>query len=206
MLMIPIFFLWIWAPSLGLLLFLVYSAWHFGQTDIEHWNIRSKIIGFVWGSILLTFLLLTHLKELNIILNALKVPLISSFGGDNLIAYSLLSVCAILSILYRKLEWFLIVVFLFLSQFINLIFAFGIYFIFHHSRLGWNHLKKSLSISHLRMYILALPFNIGAIILFLLFFFEFNLSINQNIAYFFIFLSCVSFPHVISMSIFYKNK
>tara|TARA_Y100000589_G_scaffold143076_1_gene136546 strand:- start:61 stop:1962 length:1902 start_codon:yes stop_codon:yes gene_type:complete len=206
MLMIPIFFLWIWTPILGLLLFLVYSAWHFGQTDIEHWNISSKTIGFAWGLILLTFLLLTHLKELNIILNALKVPLMPSFGGDNLIAYSLLSVSAILSILYRKLEWFLIVVFLFLSQFINLIFAFGLYFIFHHSRLGWSHLKKSLGFSNLRMYLVALPFNIGAIILFLLFFFEFNLSINQNIAYFFIFLSCVSFPHVISMSIFYKNR
>ena len=52
----------------------------------------------------------------------------------------------------------------------------------------------------------TLLFNIGAIVLFFLFFNNFDLTLGENIAYFFIFLSCVSFPHVISMDVFYKNR
>lgn len=206
LLMVPVFFLWILFPKMGLFFFLIYSAWHFGQTDMKHWNIRSKSIGFLWGVILLSFLLLTHIEQLNIVLNALNINSITSFNGINFICYFIIAVGFILSVILKKIEWFIILTFLFFSQYINLIFAFGIYFIFHHSRIGWKHLKRSLSISNFRMYFLALPFNIGAIVLFLLFFNNFQLSLNQNIAYFFIFLSCVSFPHVISMAVFYKNN
>ena len=206
LLMVPIFFLWMLLPKVGLFFFLIYSAWHFGQTDMEHWDINSRAVGFIWGIILLSFLLLTHIEELNVILNALNISSISLFKGINIICYFLMVFGLILSIYYRKIEWFFILTFLFFSQYINLIFSFGIYFIFHHSRIGWKHLKRSLSISNFRMYFLALPFNIGAIVLFFLFFNNFHLSLNQNIAYFFIFLSCVSFPHVLSMDVFYRNN
>ena len=205
-LMVPIFLLWYWFPMLGLIFFLIYSSWHFGQTDMENWQIKSKYIGFVWGIILLGFLLLTHLDELNVVLKALEIQTLSSFKGIDVLCYSLIIFGYIISIYYKKTEWILLVTFLLFSKYINLIFAFGLYFIFHHSRLGWKHLKKSLAISHLKMYLLALPFNIGAIVLFFLFFNNFDLTLGENIAYFFIFLSCVSFPHVISMDVFYKNK
>tara|TARA_B100000925_G_scaffold254476_1_gene207420 strand:- start:888 stop:1652 length:765 start_codon:yes stop_codon:yes gene_type:complete len=205
-LMVPIFLLWYWFPMLGLIFFLIYSSWHFGQTDMENWQIKSKYIGFVWGIILLGFLLLTHLDELNVVLKALEIQTLSSFKGIDVLCYSLIIFGYIISIYYKKTEWILLVTFLLFSKYINLIFAFGLYFIFHHSRLGWKHLKKSLAISHLKMYLLALPFNIGAIVLFFLFFNNFDLTLGENIAYFFIFLSCVSFPHVISMDVFYKNR
>ena len=205
-LMVPIFLLWYWFPLLGLIFFLIYSSWHFGQTDMENWQIKSKYIGFVWGIILLGFLLLTHLDELNVVLKALEIQTLSSFKGIDVLCYSLIIFGYIISIYYKKTEWILLVTFLLFSKYINLIFAFGLYFIFHHSRLGWKHLKKSLAISHLKMYLLALPFNIGAIVLFFLFFNNFDLTLGENIAYFFIFLSCVSFPHVISMDVFYKNR
>ena len=205
-LMVPIFLLWYWFPLLGLIFFLIYSSWHFGQTDMENWQIKSKYIGFVWGIILLGFLLLTHIDELNVVLKALEIQTLSSFKGIDVLCYSLIIFGYIISIYYKKTEWILLVTFLLFSKHINLIFAFGLYFIFHHSRLGWKHLKKSLAISHLKMYLLALPFNIGAIVLFFLFFNNFDLTLGENIAYFFIFLSCVSFPHVISMDVFYKNK
>jgi len=205
-LMVPIFLLWYWFPLLGLIFFLIYSSWHFGQTDMENWQIKSKYIGFVWGIILLGFLLLTHIDELNVVLKALEIQTLSSFKGIDVLCFSLIIFGYIISIYYKKTEWILLVTFLLFSQHINLIFAFGLYFIFHHSRLGWKHLKKSLAISHLKMYLLALPFNIGAIVLFFLFFNNFDLTLGENIAYFFIFLSCVSFPHVISMDVFYKNR
>ncbi len=205
-LMVPIFILWLLLPKVGLFFFLIYSAWHFGQTDMEHWGINSRVVGFLWGVILLSFLLLSHIEQLNIVLNALNIPSIFSFKGINIFCYFLIAVGFALSIYYKKIEWFLVLTFLFFSQYINLIFAFGMYFLFHHSRLGWKHLKNSLAISNYRMYLLALPFNVGAIILFFLFFNNFELGLDKNIAYFFIFLSCVSFPHVISMDVFYRNN
>ncbi len=205
-LMVPVFFIWLWNPLIALGLFLVYSAWHFGQTDVNHWGIKSKVIGFMWGCILLSYLFLTHLDELNIILSALEVPTLVSFQEINVLKGFIIGLGVLFSIYFRNVQWFLIVYFLFVSQFTNLIFSFGLYFILHHSRLGWLHLKHELQVSHLRMYLKALPFNLGAILLFILFFTNFELSLKDNIAYFFIFLSCVSFPHVLCMHTFYKKS
>ena len=56
------------------------------------------------------------------------------------------------------------------------------------------------------MFINALPFNIGAIILFIIYYNFLNLSLKLGIVYSFIFLSAISFPHVISMHLFYKKN
>jgi uncharacterized membrane protein len=156
--------------------------------------------------ILLSSLFITHLKEFNIILSALDVPLVPSLPKMMSWTYLIMGLGFALSVFYRKLEWLLLICFLFCAQFTNLIFAFGIYFIFHHSRLGWLHLKKKLKVSHVKMYTRALPFNVGAILLFILFFSNVELSLKENIAYFFIFLSCVSFPHVLCMDVFYGQS
>jgi Brp/Blh family beta-carotene 15,15'-monooxygenase len=205
-LMAIIFLVWVWSPLFALVLFLIYSAWHFGQTDTKQWKVNSRIVGFLWGMILLSSLFITHLKEFNIILSALDVPLVPSLPKMMSWTYLIMGLGFALSVFYRKLEWLLLICFLFFAQFTNLIFAFGIYFIFHHSRLGWLHLKKKLKVSHVKMYTRALPFNVGAILLFILFFSNVELSLKENIAYFFIFLSCVSFPHVLCMDVFYGES
>jgi Brp/Blh family beta-carotene 15,15'-monooxygenase len=205
-LMAIIFLVWVWSPLFALVLFLIYSAWHFGQTDTKQWKVNSRIVGFLWGMILLSSLFITHLKEFNIILSALDVPLVPSLPKMMSWTYLIMGLGFTLSVFYRKLEWLLLICFLFFAQFTNLIFAFGIYFIFHHSRLGWLHLKKKLKVSHVKMYTRALPFNVGAILLFILFFSNVELSLKENIAYFFIFLSCVSFPHVLCMDVFYGES
>ena len=198
-LMVPIFLIWIWSPQFALAFFLIYSAWHFGQTDIKQWKVKSQIVGFLWGVILLSSLFVTHLKELNIVLSALEVPLVTDLPEVINWTYFTIGCGFVLSVSYRKLEWLLLVCFLFFAQFTNLIFAFGLYFIFHHSRLGWLHLKTEIKLSHFKMYLKALPFNLGAVFLFLLFFNNFDFSLKENTAYFFIFLSCVSFPHILCM-------
>ena len=88
----------------------------------------------------------------------------------------------------------------------SLLLTFGLYFIFQHSRIGWMHLKNELNQSHLEMFKNALPFNIGAIFLYIIAIYYFNLAPEKSIAYFFIFLSAISFPHVICMHLFYKKK
>jgi len=56
---------WLFAPVLSLVLFLLISAWHFGETDIEnapagtYWSLTR----FVAGGLVLAFILLTHAAE-----------------------------------------------------------------------------------------------------------------------------------------------
>lgn len=56
---------WVFFPVLSLILFLLISAWHFGETDLEHApdNIYWSLTRLVAGSFVLAFLLLTHAHE-----------------------------------------------------------------------------------------------------------------------------------------------
>ena len=56
---------WFLFPVLSLVLFLLISAWHFGETDLEHApdNVYWSLTRLVAGSFVLAFLLLTHAPE-----------------------------------------------------------------------------------------------------------------------------------------------
>lgn len=56
---------WFLFPVLSLILFLLISAWHFGETDLEHTpdNIYWSLTRLVAGSFVLAFILLTHAGE-----------------------------------------------------------------------------------------------------------------------------------------------
>jgi hypothetical protein len=92
-----------------------------------------------------------------------------------------------------------------------LITSFGLYFLGQHSMNGWSHLKQGLKVNNRSLYLKALPFTIGALVLFVAFIFllrnnyltEYN---NYLITIFFVFISCISFPHVIVMNKFYNFK
>ena len=110
----------------------------------------------------------------------------------------------------RKFAMVLSCVFLAISIQLPLITSFGLYFIGQHSLHGWSHLKKGLNVNNTSLYFKALPFALGAYLLFftLYFFIENSLLVefeSQIIIAFFIFISCISFPHVITMNVFYKN-
>jgi Brp/Blh family beta-carotene 15,15'-monooxygenase len=56
---------WIFLPGISLIIFLLISAWHFGETDLSNaddtrpWNL-SRLL---WGSLVLMLILLTHFEE-----------------------------------------------------------------------------------------------------------------------------------------------
>jgi Brp/Blh family beta-carotene 15,15'-monooxygenase len=56
---------WIFLPGISLIIFLLISAWHFGETDLSNaddtrsWNL-SRLL---WGSIVLMLILLSHFEE-----------------------------------------------------------------------------------------------------------------------------------------------
>jgi lycopene beta-cyclase len=209
LIMAVVFAVWYVSPTIGLLAFILYSAWHFGQTDAEDWQIGHTAIGFFWGLAFLLILLFTHLPELNEVLTILAVPTIGTVESTKyglLFSGVLWLVCLVAAIYLKKLEWALVLAYLLVACTLPLVIAFGFYFIFHHSWKGWSHLRQNLKKSHGQMFKNALPFNLGAMFLFGGFFLSTEKSLEENIAFFFVFISCISLPHILCMHRFYDTR
>lgn len=200
------FILWMLLPSIALLFFLVYSAWHFGQSDMQEWfpNKINKLKNISWGIILLSIILLGHLKETNEILssiNTITIPINETAAYQSAVIISILSICW--SAYERKMAMFLSIITLMASIYLPLISSFGIYFIGQHSITGWKHLKSSFNTNNITLFKKALPYNLGAWILLTILIFNFN---SLWLSSFFILISCISLPHVMVMNEFYTKK
>ena len=205
-LMAAVYLLWLFSPSIALLSFLLYSAWHFGETDTEEWGIQSPFIGMLWGTLLFVGLFTSHVEELQEILLLLEVQGLNPSLNYPLYFSIAIGISFILAAAFRRFQWLVLVFFLLLSQWVPLVISFGIYFIFHHSYRGWTHLRESLGQNNFTLYKHALPFNAGAFVLFLFFFLNPQGSLETNTSLFFVFLSCISFPHIFCMHRFYAMR
>jgi len=84
-----------------------------------------------------------------------------------------------------------------------------LYFIGQHSRTGWQDLRRGLQLSSTSLWKAALPFHAGAWILLGLFYaFKDRLPALDfgPEGSFFVFLACLSFPHVVTMHRFYRQR
>lgn len=196
---------WLLAPTLALIAFLVYSAWHFGQADIRQWSI-SNLLTLPWGLTLLLYILGTHQNETSSILSYIA-------GIEFPFSISSLTIAPWLffAIWKRNLPMTFTLCWLAISSQLPLLLAFGTYFIGQHSITSWGHLKQHIQNNNRKIWLHALPFHLGAWIILILFFIlwpmmgsEINKSYNAW-GIFFIFISCVSFPHVIFMNKLYKQ-
>ena len=103
-------------------------------------------------------------------------------------------------------------IWLLLSSQLPLLFAFGLYFIGQHSITSWNHIAANLKLNHQKIWLQALPFHAGAWLILLLFIYLFptNESYSEGTSnhwgIFFIFIACISLPHVISMQGLYAKR
>jgi Brp/Blh family beta-carotene 15,15'-monooxygenase len=200
--------IWIMSPLLGLIIFLLYSMWHFGQAEYEQENIHNPWLLFLRGFAVLSFILATHIPETNVIINALSIPSIPDTAG--LLTSSLLSESSILLLLMTvfiqpRKSTILSTASLLIGIFLPLLQAFGVYFVFHHSFLGWNHLKKGLQKTDLQLWEISAPFSITAIGTIFLFFINTGYTLTGFTPLFFVLLSCLSFPHVLEMHTFYGS-
>ena len=98
-----------------------------------------------------------------------------------------------------------------LSIQLPLITSFALYFIGQHSINGWSYLKQKLHTDDLPLFMKAIPFTLGAFFLFgvMLYFVQTGLLNEFNKHWqtaFFIFISCISFPHIIAMHKLYKTE
>ena len=206
--------LWFLQPDAAFIAFIAFSAWHFGQTDFKEWNFKQGVPSFLWGLIVLMTILFLHLTETIAVLqqiDGLQIHQVFKELSSDQILVSELSI-VFLSLLFiayhRSKNMLLTFSYLLISTALPLIASFGIYFIAQHSFHGWKHLKNDLKKSNYSLWLQSLPFSSGGALLFILLFF---VDYKNYIGEFFILLSCISLPHVLSMNHFYarissKNK
>ena len=205
-LMALVYVLWVVSPGIAVLSFILYSAWHFGETDTQEWGIYSPLIGLCWGVLFFIGCFASHLPELNNVLSLLGAGVIDLYINPQDLFLASIALSVLLASYNKSIQWIFLLAFLLLSQWMPLIISFGIYFIFHHSYKGWSHLKQALGESDISLFKNALPFNIGAIVLFFIFFLNPSATFEANTSVFFVFISCISFPHIFCMHRFYTLK
>lgn len=197
---------WLLLPDLALALFLAFSAWHFGQADLREWNIKHRLSPFLWGGLVLLTILSFHLAETLAVLESIDgLQMHRAFIGlaerKLLIGQAVITLCAILLAAFHQSKQMLITLcYLLLSSFLPLMVSFGLYFVLQHSLHGWRHLKSGLKINSYHLWLKSLPFSIGGAIIISAFVLADSAS---YISLFFILLSCMSMPHVVSMHHFY---
>ena len=198
-------FCWYYFPQFALIIFLGYSAWHFGQADGKKWGL-TPLLSIVWGISVLFYILGTHAEESNFILSSMgHLSLPWSCSTWSIFPFLIWAI-------YKKQASFAItVIWLMLSSQIPVHFAFGLYFIGQHSLTSWQHIKSHLGLSSKKIWLQSLPFHTGAWVILLLFYLvstsHFVSKDYNPWGFFFIFISCISLPHVIAInSIYNKNK
>jgi lycopene beta-cyclase len=214
------FIVWQFFPLLSLLFFILFSAFHFGESELEEggWNISSLFLytkAFVFGLCILLFIIFTHHTESQEIISLFNVNFTQSLRIFDISIYAVwiasISFLYILiqSILSKKYAHFGLLFLLVLGIKTPLILAFGLYFIFQHSLNAWGHLQHGLKMDGFSLYKKALPFTISAIFFLCAMLFYNSVAVlnpNEFIATLFIFLSCISLPHFLLMHLFYKVK
>lgn len=200
--------IWIILPDLALLTFIIFSAWHFGQADFKEWKYKQGFNSLIWGFIVLGIILLYHPYETIEVLEHIKGLEISntltSLSVDQLFIGKIsFSIFAILFAAYNRSRMMLMTVsYLLLSSILPLIVSFGIYFVVQHSLQGWRHLKIQLKSTSYNLWLKALPFSAGGALLILIFMLA---NKNDYMGVFFILLSCISLPHILTMHHFYAR-
>ncbi len=209
-------------PIITLSLFIILSAFHFGE---QHWsskiidkNIYAKLINLFYGMIILFMLFYTNHIEVS--------PIIENITGINphkvfykyTLAFSSLLFVIFGLVMYSKKkiktniieELFYLVVFFIVFYTASLLWAFAIYFIFWHSIPSvadqvyylYGNLKKENFYNYLKSSILYWFISIiGLSILYFLFYNEGRLFLSI----FFTLIAAITFPHIWIMARFNKQ-
>jgi hypothetical protein len=160
-----------------------------------------------WGATLLLYILGTHQVETSSILSY-----IAGIDFPFAIAPFAIAPWLFFAIWKRNIPMIFTMCWLAISSQLPLLLAFGTYFIGQHSITSWRHLKQHIQLENKKIWIHSLPFHLGAWFILTLFLLVWPSFQNQfNTPYsawgiFFVFISCVSFPHVIFMNKLYKTR
>ena len=214
------FALWHYLPSLSLITFIIFSSFHFGESELEETGVKISSTGsylkaFTLGLCILLFIIFSHFEESMDVIASMNAFQLQDFKTVDFSFYSFgiaaISLFYIISqsIFSKRYSYLGLLFLLLIGIKLPLIFAFGLYFIFQHSYNAWGHLQTGLNLNENSLYKKALPYTLGALIVLLaIVVFNPNTIINTEgfLANVFIFLACISLPHFVLMHLFYKSN
>jgi Brp/Blh family beta-carotene 15,15'-monooxygenase len=156
---------WIFFPILALILFIVFTAFHFGEID---WPIRKNtkfdsLLYTFYGLQIILFIITSHIKEAAPILQLATNNLVKNdtwilWGASGFYYSSIGLACSmpLLAVFKKQVGWDFPTVFQFISQtiiltavinFLPLYLSFGFYFGIWHSLLSFNLIRKQMNLS-----------------------------------------------------------
>lgn len=205
---------WLAIPNITLMGFLLLSAWHFGQADFELWQIERGAL--IWGATVLSFILGWHLPETTPILNAMGISEEWTSGWTEyenriqLITAIGLFFSGLISIWKGKRSWSGAVLLIASTAWMPLLIGFALYFVGLHSAAGWTHLQANLNRSAKDLWRVALPYSVGAWLIFALGIWYWNdqdpANTEATVGAFFALLSSLSIPHIIETHFFLRHR
>ena len=208
--------IWVLSPFLGLLVFLIISCYHFGETQVIGYNpTDNKILNFVIGANILLSLFLNNIVELQEILYIIPQFATLDLSAFDSVFFLLVSVgILMLSIvnfdIKRKVPLYAEITILYMVFFhTDLLTSFALYFGFCHSLpMLMLEFKEFKTENFIKFYLKTLPFTILSIFFgFLLYQFNNDLLTSDNLILFvFIVISSLTLPHVFIMKDFVKDK
>lgn len=216
---------WILNPPIGLIFFLLLSAYHFGQELLENQELTGNTVLIALGGLFIIFApLLFHYQEAYVFLETIAPNTFPALDGSvaKIIAF-LITIFFVVSVFFyaltKRIQWSqainlyaFIGMIISLNLFLSFLIAFTAYFILFHSLNAFQHqyfwLKKKNSNYSLKKFLVdLLGFSLLAIvgILFLLWILK-PTDLKEIISYFFILTSIITLPHAITLDHFYKGK
>jgi len=208
-----VFVFWTTFPLAGLLLFLLLSAWHFGQADFELWGMRRG--SFAWGLLALSMILIWNAAEVNGILVHMGIePSTLQWIESNVLPLQWMTIAgwflaAARAVQLKNWEWMWTLGLLALAPWMSVLWAFGLYFIGQHSVAGWTHLQRHMKKSGLELWRLALPFTLGAWALIAAGIWGLTSAqvadTDATAGAFFVLLGSISIPHIFESHLFLRN-
>ena len=201
-------------PKFGLLFFILFSSFHFGEQHLGVYDIKSKyliiknILYISYGSTILGLLFSLQWLDTHVIIYEISELFISKKIME-LFFYSGFSVFFIISLSYkhlRKFLWIETVLLIFLGFFFSkapLLLSFSIYFVFWHSIPSildqLNFLYEKDNSGKIKYLLSSMPYWIMSIVGLFGFYFYFHTKPDTFLPLFFSFLAAITFPHTIVM-------
>lgn len=200
--------LWYVSPITALGLFILTSAWHFGQTDFQHWRIHTpyNLGSLLWGLSVLTILIGSHRVESAQVFQSLSVPLfLLEYIAQPSVVVTALGISILFALFKRSMSWVASICTLSFTVLLPLPIAFGLYFVGQHSIQAWSHLTKRLKATDTPIWKEAVPFTVGALLLLIGFVWN-PLTVDIQPELFIIVGSCITLPHILCMDTFYRRR
>jgi len=224
------FILWLF-PIVGIILFILFAAYHFGETDLHHFKtdlFSGKVMVTAYGLVILSVLLLSHLEEVKPIVNYIdsgsqvsslflqleshRIPIIFSslFFLSTVLFYYLYKNKIVLT---KKDAVYLgrFICILFILYRMPLVLGFTFYFILWHSLLSMNNIIEYLRKDRLNKPIIILKQILGYSSLAIAGIFLVGLAglmfLNSNafLSYIFMGLAVLTAPHMQIMHDMYNK-